>query len=92
MTFRLNGKLIAVAVTDFLQDAMSAIDTFYDPRLASRSLGTFCILSQIKHAQQQNWPYLYLGYWIKQSQKMDYKTNFQPLEVLNQGQWLTYSP
>jgi arginine-tRNA-protein transferase len=92
MTFRLNGKLIAVAVTDLLQDAMSAIYTFYDPRLASRSLGTFCILSQIKHAQQQNWPYLYLGYWIKQSQKMNYKTNFQPLEVLNQGQWLIYSP
>jgi arginine-tRNA-protein transferase len=92
MTFRLNGKLIAVAVTDLLQDAMSAIYTFYDPRLASRSLGTFCILSQIKHAQQQNWLYLYLGYWIKQSPKMVYKTNFQPLEVLNQGQWLTYSP
>ena len=54
MTFRLNGKLIAVAVTDLLQDAMSAIYTFYDPTVASRSLGTFCILSQIKHTQQQN--------------------------------------
>ena len=92
MTFRLNGKLIAVAVTDLLQDAMSAIYTFYDPTVASRSLGTFCILSQIKHTQQQNWPYLYLGYWIKQSPKMDYKTKFRPLEVLKQGQWQPYKP
>tara|TARA_B110000977_G_scaffold149450_1_gene189432 strand:+ start:762 stop:1472 length:711 start_codon:yes stop_codon:yes gene_type:complete len=92
MTFRLDGKLIAVAVTDLLQDAMSAIYTFYDPTVASRSLGTFCILSQIKHTQQQNWPYLYLGYWIKQSPKMDYKTKFRPLEVLKQGQWRPYKP
>jgi arginine-tRNA-protein transferase len=92
MTFRLNGKLIAVAVTDLLQDAMSAIYTFYDHTVASRSLGTFCILSQIKHTQQQNWPYLYLGYWIKQSPKMDYKTKVRPLEVLKQGQWRPYKP
>ena len=92
MTFRLNGKLIAVAVTDLLQDAMSAIYTFYDPNLANRSLGTFCILSQIKHAQQQDWSYLYLGYWIKQSPKMVYKTKFRPIEVLKQGQWHTYLP
>jgi arginine-tRNA-protein transferase len=92
MTFRLNGRLIAVAVTDLLADAMSAIYTFYDPTLASRSLGTFCILSQIKYTQQQNWPYLYLGYWIKQSPKMDYKTKFRPLEVLKQEQWQLYIP
>tara|TARA_B110000902_G_scaffold265918_1_gene351743 strand:- start:2693 stop:3403 length:711 start_codon:yes stop_codon:yes gene_type:complete len=92
MTFRLNGKLIAVAVTDIMQDAMSAIYTFYDPALASRSLGTFCVLSQIQHAQQQGWPHLYLGYWIKQSPKMAYKTKFRPIEVLKQGQWQPYTP
>lgn len=86
--FRLEQRLVAVAVTDRLRDGLSAVYTFYDTDLTDRSLGTFAILTQIDWAQQLNLPYLYLGYWIEASPRMTYKTRFQPLEHYRHGQWL----
>jgi arginine-tRNA-protein transferase len=63
------------------------IYSFYDPGLASRGLGTFMILDQIKRAARMQLPYLYLGYWIKGSRKMSYKANFQPQERLTADGW-----
>ena len=61
--------------------------TFFDPALRRRSLGTYMILDHIQHAAHLGLPHLYLGYWIKGSQKMDYKRRFMPLEVLEGGRW-----
>ncbi|MDH3327137.1 MAG: arginyltransferase, partial [Gammaproteobacteria bacterium] len=76
-----NGKLIAVAVTDNLTQGLSALYTFFDPQLANNSLGTLSILWQIEKAKELNKPWLYLGYWIEESEKMRYKKNFSPLEI-----------
>lgn len=85
--FREEGILRAVAVTDPLDDGLSAIYTFFDPDLPERSLGVMALLWQIQHCQEQGLPYLYLGYWIRQCQKMSYKSQYRPLEVLARGQW-----
>lgn len=85
--FRLQGNLLAVAVVDHLPDGLSAVYTFYDPTLTDRGLGTYAILWQVQEARQQNFPYLYLGYWVKESPKMSYKTRFQPLEAYQNGRW-----
>ena len=79
-------QLLAVAVTDFVKDAASAFYTFFDPQLSDRSLGTLAILKQIELAQQQGRHYLYLGYWIEASQKMNYKIRFAALQYFD-GQW-----
>ncbi len=81
-------RLVAVAVTDELDDGLSAVYTFYEPDLEARSLGTFAILSQIKLSQLRGLRYLYLGYWVKQSPRMSYKTRFRPLQLLVKGEWL----
>ncbi len=81
------GQLIGCAVTDQLQDGLSAIYTFFDPQLEQRSLGTFAIMAQVQLCREWQLPYLYLGYWVPGSQKMMYKTRFKPLEVLRHGQW-----
>lgn len=81
-------RLLAVAVTDVLDDALSAVYTFFDPDAAARSLGTFAILSQLDWARRQGLRFLYLGYWVKQSARMSYKSRFRPLELLVQGEWL----
>ena len=86
--FRLDNKLIAVAVTDILTQGVSALYTFFDPELKSRSLGTFAILWQIHHAKLLNKPYIYLGYWIKECTKMQYKNKFQPLEIWENEHWI----
>ncbi|EDX90185.1 arginyltransferase [Alcanivorax sp. DG881] len=85
--FRQQGKLVAVAVTDQLGDGLSAVYTFFDPALPERSLGVMALLWQIEQCQRLQLPYLYLGYWIRQCQKMSYKSQYQPLEILASGSW-----
>jgi len=83
----LNGELVGLAAVDALDDGLSAIYTVFAPELENRSLGTFAVLWQIEEAQRRGLPHLYLGYWIQQCQKMNYKTRFQPIEALRDGQW-----
>jgi arginine-tRNA-protein transferase len=86
--FRLDGRLVAVSIVDLLQLGMSAVYTFFDPSLAQRSLGTWVILWQIAQTRAMGLPYLYLGYWVKDCEKMSYKTQFRPLEMLIDERWL----
>ena len=78
----------AVAVSDRLLDAHSAVYTFYDPDFESRSLGTHCILWQIDAARRAGHEWLYLGYWIAECDKMQYKERFLPQERLIGGDWV----
>ena len=88
---RLGKKLLAVAVVDELDRALSAVYTFFDPDHARRSLGTFAILYEINEARRQGLDWLYLGYWIKNCNKMNYKNAYAPLEYYRHGAW-TRSP
>jgi arginine-tRNA-protein transferase len=81
-------KLLGVAVTDVLPDGLSAVYTFFEPAEKRRSLGSYAVLWQVELARQQRFPWLYLGYWIKDCQKMAYKGNFHPLEILQDGLWI----
>ena len=84
---RLDRRLLAVAVTDLLDDGLSAVYTFYEPELPRRSLGRFAILAQIQQALAWDLPYLYLGYWVAGCRKMAYKHDYQPLEGFVDRRW-----
>jgi arginine-tRNA-protein transferase len=79
--------LRAIALCDRLSDGISMVYSFYEPTQESRSLGTYMILDHIEYARQLGLPYLYLGYWIAGSRKMNYKTRFQPQEHLGPNGW-----
>lgn len=81
------GRLLAVAVTDVVAGALSAVYTFFDPDQSHRSLGTLAVLRQLQWATEQGYQHLYLGYWIKDHPKMDYKRRFRPLESFNGRSW-----
>jgi len=81
------GKLIACALTDVLQDGLSMVYSFFDGANADRSLGTYMILDHIHTARARRLPYVYLGYWVGGSDKMDYKARFRPLEALGPAGW-----
>ena len=80
-------RLLAVAVTDLVDGALSAVYTFYDPYQAERGLGTLAVLKQLEWAARDRRAHLYLGYWIAGHAKMDYKRRFQPLEGFNGRGW-----
>jgi arginine-tRNA-protein transferase len=85
--FREDGVLRMVSIVDELQDGLSSVYTFFDPDTAGASFGTYNILWQVERCRQLDLPYLYLGYWIGQSTKMVYKSQFQPMEGLVNGRW-----
>jgi arginyl-tRNA--protein-N-Asp/Glu arginylyltransferase len=85
--FSENGQLRIVSIVDVLEDGLSSVYTFYDPLISTASFGTYAIVWQIAQCQHLDLPYLYLGYWIRDSRKMAYKANYRPLEALRQGQW-----
>lgn len=87
--FRLEGRLVALAVTDVLPNGLSAVYTFYDPNEERRSLGRFAILWQIGEAARLGLSAVYLGYWIKNCRKMNYKTEYRPIELLVNQRWIT---
>lgn len=82
------GKLIAIAVVDELADGLSAIYTFFDPAAHKRSIGRFAILWQVERAKALGLKYVYLGYWIRECQKMAYKAEYRPLELHVDGRWI----
>jgi len=84
---RRDSQLVAVAITDHVHNGLSALYTFFDPDMAEYSLGTYGILQQINIAQTQGLSWLYLGYWIKDCQKMQYKQNFSAIEGYIDQQW-----
>ena len=81
------GDLIACALVDQLADGLSLVYSFYDPSGGRRSLGSFVILDHVRRATRVGLPYVYLGYWVEGSLKMDYKARFSPLELLRPQGW-----
>lgn len=86
--FFAGDELLAVSVSDVLEQGLSAVYTFFDPEQAKRSLGNYVILWQLQKCQEMELPYLFLGYWVKGCQKMQYKSEYRPLELLIDGKWV----
>lgn len=84
-----DGTLIGAALTDQMKDSLSMVYSFFDISnpMQKRSLGVFIVLNHINIAKMRNLDHLYLGYLVKNSQKMSYKKNFKPLEVLTSNGW-----
>jgi leucyl-tRNA---protein transferase len=87
ITGRGAGQLLAVTLVDVLSDGLSMVYSFFDPDAADRSLGTFMILDHIARARRMGLDYVYLGYWVRNSRKMDYKGRFLPQERLMPEGW-----
>ena len=81
-------ELVAVCLTDVLDDGLSLVYSFYEPERERDSLGTYMILDHVALARQVGLPYVYLGYWVPGSPKMAYKSRFSALEIYRDGAWV----
>ena len=88
MCFYADQQLIGISVLDQFKNGISAVYTFFEPEHDYRSLGTYAIISAVSMAAEQNVPYVYLGYWVDGSEKMNYKRNFKPLEGYKDRRWV----
>ena len=85
-----DGELVGAVLIDLLGDGISMIYSFYSPDMPDRSLGSFMILDNIARGRKLGVPYLYLGYWVRDSRKMDYKARFLPQERLTADGWVLH--
>jgi arginine-tRNA-protein transferase len=85
--FSIKNELAAVAIVDLLENALSAVYTFFEPKFSSYSLGNYAVLWQQNHANSLGLEFIYLGFWIKNCQKMSYKTQYQPIEGFINNSW-----
>ena len=82
------GRLVGACLTDVQGDGLSMIYSFYDPEIEDRSgLGNYIILDHIRRAADSGLPYVYLGYWVEGSDRMQYKVRYRPLERLTRLGW-----
>jgi arginyl-tRNA--protein-N-Asp/Glu arginylyltransferase len=86
------GALVAATLIDLLDDGISAVYSFYDPRQPKRSLGIWSVLWLVEECRRRGHPFVYLGYWIAESPKMAYKERFPALERLAVGGWIPFAP
>ena len=86
------GRLVGVCLTDRQGDGLSMVYSFYDPEHAERAgLGTYIILDHLRRANAEGLAYVYLGYWVEGSARMQYKVRFRPLERLSRDGWVRMS-
>jgi len=83
----LEGELVGAALSDIMEDGLSMIYSFFNPAYDNRCLGTYMVLDHIERAHKMGLPFLYLGYWVSGSSKMDYKSRFSPQERLHTTGW-----
>lgn len=86
----IDNELYAVALTDHMSDGLSMVYSFFNPDIENRGLGNYLIIKHIQYCQDNNIPYVYLGYWVEESQKMAYKARFGPLEMLGPAGWSAF--
>lgn len=83
------NNLVGAVLTDLQSDGLSAVYSFFDPGSTARSLGTYMVLDLLSIAKDSDLDWLYLGYFVEGSRKMDYKARFKPAEIFKDGQWQT---
>ncbi len=86
--YRDNGELYGVILVDIQNDGLSLVYSFFDPAKQHLSPGSFMIMDCAAVAHHMGLPYVYLGYYIAASPKMNYKAKFKSAEILSNGSWI----
>ncbi len=89
MTYRLQGELIGLGWVDKAEDALSSVYFAFNPDHADRRLGVYSVLAEVDYCRVLNLSWLYMGYWVEDSEKMRYKADYRPAEILVDQEWIS---
>ena len=84
-----SNNLVGSILLDEMSDALSAVYSFFDPTISKNGLGIYLILKSIEQVRRMHKQYLYLGYWVKESKKMNYKKSFNSIQLFIEGNWVS---
>jgi arginine-tRNA-protein transferase len=87
MLYRVSDRLVGVGWIDVLHDGLSSVYFAFEPDERARSLGTFSVMEELREVERRGKHWLYLGFYVQRSPKMDYKSKFGPHELLIDGEW-----
>jgi arginine-tRNA-protein transferase len=90
LRYRIAGELVAIAVADRGESALSAVYCYFDPKYSALSPGTYSVLKEIEMARQWGMRHVYLGFYIGERSRMTYKGRYLPHERLIDGRWMTF--
>lgn len=90
MRYYVKDRLIGIGWVDVVPDGLSSIYFVFEPEESSRSLGSFSAMKEIETAREMGKSWLYLGFYVPGSQKMNYKRRFRPFQLLEDRQWVEY--
>lgn len=82
-----SNNLVGSILLDEMSDALSAVYSFFDPTISKNGLGIYLILKSIEQVRKMQKQFLYLGYWVKESKKMNYKKSFNSIQLFIDGNW-----
>jgi arginine-tRNA-protein transferase len=86
------GRLVGACLTDRQGDGLSMVYSFYEPEHDTRTgLGNYIILDHIRRTAGDDLPFVYLGYWVDGSARMQYKVRYRPLERLTRDGWQRFT-
>ncbi|CCJ30121.1 unnamed protein product [Pneumocystis jirovecii] len=81
--YRLDGKLVAMGVIDVLPSGISSVYFMYESSLQHLCLGKISVCQEVCMTQERKSQFYYMGYYIYNNQKMKYKGEYRPSELLD---------
>ncbi len=93
MTYSIGGRLAAVGIVDATPSALSSVYFYFDPGHSRRSLGVFSAMCEIEECRRRQLAFWYIGYYIRECQRMNYKAQYRPYDLLGpDGHWRRIQP
>ena len=86
---RIDGKIIAVTLWDILPTSMESCYCYYDPDLSFLDLGVVTAIREIEYMKSfqnlidKNFMYYSMGEMSLSCQKLRYKSNYCPIEIMD---------
>lgn len=91
LRYFVGDELVAVSVLDFGRRSVSSVYHYFDPDQAWRSLGVYSVLKEIALCREAGIEWYYLGLYVKDCDRLNYKAAYHPHQRRARGHWREFA-